>query len=974
VNKFFKAIIFVFFSKLTFAQNPEIITSKNAYCIKESTNSGVNFGVNLGTVSGVTNYEWDFGSSATPQLSTLQNPQNIIFSNTGLQNINLTISGLETFVIQKSIQIDEISLLGNLTADRTVICSEDNVTLSISNQRGNVQWRSSPDGFAWANVVGATTTSLTEMLVFDRFYQVQVKNGACGSEFTSVLGISVSTPTNGGRLIGPPNNRICKGTAVYLALSAYRGDILDWEKSSNQFFGWTSLSTNTGDYQEVIYDPLVFYRVKVKNGPCPIAYSTGGQISTTVCGVNASWTTTTPSPICILDASTTGVYFQDFSSSVGNTITGWYWTFENDASVKTFIGQNPPIVIYTSTGVKMINLSITGEFGASSYFQGRLTVSGITRSGILTAEKEAICLGQTANISVSGFTADRFFWSHSPDNLSFTSISGINNSVLSHLPTDTVFYKLKLKNGACPFDSIVGFKINVTPQPVNSFLGYNNGVLGNYYCKSSLIPQPIFYNSIPGSFFTSTTNLKFSNTITGQLDLINSAFGNHEVSYFIPAINGCLPVSKSYNLVIADKLVPLMSYPATDFCNSNINSISPTVTSFSGGIFVSDKLGLDINSISGVILPSMSSVDNYKVYYTIPAIENCSPNTSVGFDIAIKTTPTIAGFSYTSPVCSSIGSIAPNIVPTGGKFINYPFLEIDSLTGVINLKRTRGGERTITYAIDSSASCPGQYKSTKIMLESAQLTPSISYQYPVYCSKGSNPELVNSGLFGGYFSVPDGVSINQQTGKISLEETTVLGAVTVNFIIPQTNICPSLSASTTITITSSPTAPVLTFENCALKSQSSTDLLHIWYKNNIAFYSGYSQTLLENFTKGDYQLRVRSNENECEAFSSVIKLDSSDINCPWVNTTLVGNNSPKTLTGINSQIDISDIVLFPNPNNGIFYIEIMNENSTVNIYNDQGKLIYTSNLVFGKNKVEIPPFKGIYLVKINSKAFKIIVY
>ncbi len=90
-------------------------------------------------------------------------------------------------------------------------------------------------------------------------------------------------------------------------------------------------------------------------------------------------------------------------------------------------------------------------------------------------------------------------------------------------------------------------------------------------------------------------------------------------------------------------------------------------------------------------------------------------------------------------------------------------------------------------------------------------------------------------------------------------------------------------------------------------------------------------------------------------------------------TTVTQNVSP--CTGINTiaSHQTSSLLIYPNPNAGIFTISL-NADAKVAIYNSIGKLVYTKSLPSGLNTIELNQLaKGIYFVKANDNAYKMII-
>ncbi|MBI5540393.1 MAG: PKD domain-containing protein, partial [Bacteroidia bacterium] len=69
-------------------------TASFASTAPKCTGIAVDF-INTGTSTGV-NYSWDFGSGATPAISTSQNPTGVIYSTSGIKTVTLTVTNSTT--------------------------------------------------------------------------------------------------------------------------------------------------------------------------------------------------------------------------------------------------------------------------------------------------------------------------------------------------------------------------------------------------------------------------------------------------------------------------------------------------------------------------------------------------------------------------------------------------------------------------------------------------------------------------------------------------------------------------------------------------------------------------------------------------------------------------------------------------------------------------------------------------------------
>lgn len=107
-------------------------------------------------------------------------------------------------------------------------------------------------------------------------------------------------------------------------------------------------------------------------------------------------------------------------------------------------------------------------------------------------------------------------------------------------------YTVKFKtNGPCPDSSTI--KINLT----NS-LNANFSYAGNF-CKGNTNALPIFPIGSSAGFFTAnSSNLKFINQNTGEIDVYNSTPGTYTITNTIPASGTCPAVSANTTITIND--------------------------------------------------------------------------------------------------------------------------------------------------------------------------------------------------------------------------------------------------------------------------------------------------------------------------------------------------------------------------------------------------------------------------------------
>lgn len=137
------------------------------------------------------------------------------------------------------------------------------------------------------------------------------------------------------------------------------------------------------------------------------------------------------------------------------------------------------------------------------------------------------------------------------------------------------------------------------------------------------------------------------------------------------------------------------------------------------GSYSSSPSGLQLNSASGSVTPSLSTPGNYSVQYNIPAAGGCS-SVTVTTPVFITPLPT-AVISYPVPYCLSLTTPQPVVLTgtaayTGGVFTAPAGVAINSTTGAITPSASNAGTHQIVYTIPSTLGCTPAPVSTNVTL------------------------------------------------------------------------------------------------------------------------------------------------------------------------------------------------------------------------------------------------------------------
>ncbi|MDA9669627.1 BspA family leucine-rich repeat surface protein [Flavobacteriaceae bacterium] len=326
--------------------------------------------------------------------------------------------------------------------------------------------------------------------------------------------------------------------------------------------------------------------------------------------------------------------------------------------------------------------------------------------------------------------------------------------------------------GTCPGTVSITFEILPNDDPTFSYPTIN-------FCQSSISEITPIISGTPGGVFSLSpaAGLSFDTTTGGIVPSLSSV-GSYTIGYTTP---GPCAQTSSLTIAITASDSPTLSYPSYSSCINVDPAVSYTPSlSIAGGSFsVSPPSGLAINSSTGVISPSISSVGSYTIEYITSG--TCSGTVSVTFEILPADDPT---FSFSkSSYCSNLpNSITPTITGDAGVFSAPGGLIINSTTGVISPSASTPGTYTVTYT--TSGLCPATSSATiTINLGESSL---FNYPHNIYCKGTLGTVTPTVETLGGTFTfTPLGLNIDSSTGEINTSLSSV-ATYTIEYTISGT--------------------------------------------------------------------------------------------------------------------------------------------------------------------------------------------
>ncbi|MDC1011789.1 gliding motility-associated C-terminal domain-containing protein [Flavobacteriaceae bacterium] len=511
-----------------------------------------------------------------------------------------------------------------------------------------------------------------------------------------------------------------------------------------------------------------------------------------------------------LSASVSNTYIITFNSTVGgcpSTVTTTLQiigqddpTFSYDSATYCLDDSNPIPTITTPGGTFSSSASLTlnattGEITTSTSSPGTYTVT-YTTAGTCT---------DTSSVEVTIYPLDDASFSYpsssycvsdtdpvptrtasqtiiggtftSSSGLSLTSSStGIIDLSASTPGTYTVTYTTA---GNCPQSSSVTVTINDLDDASFSYAKAA-------YCVNESDPSAVITGITSGTF-SSLSGLVFSNTSSGTIDLDGSTPGTYTVTY---TTSGTCTNTSSFDITINGLDNADFNFDNPTYCVGGTDP-TPTITGLSGGVF-SSTASLSLDTASGTIDLSASSPGSYTVTYTTAG--PCSNTSSFNITIVAQDDGT---FSYGSLLyCKGDTNPTPTVSEyTAGTFVSTAGLSfVSSSTGEIDLSASVSGTYTVSYTTGGTCTVT----TSQIIQIAEKDDASFSFPRTNYTLNCDNPTPTITGLTGGVWEAPAGLTINPSTGEINLSAS-ASGTYTVSYTV--NNLCVN-TATTTIILSS----------------------------------------------------------------------------------------------------------------------------------------------------------------------------
>lgn len=308
-----------------------------------------------------------------------------------------------------------------------------------------------------------------------------------------------------------------------------------------------------------------------------------------------------------------------------------------------------------------------------------------------------ICAGATATITFTGTPAATVTYTFNGSNQTIALDAAGTATIISGIAgTYTLVSATSAGTKTCSQNQSGSAIITVTPSTTPNVVFSYVETCAN----SAVIPLPVLStNFTVGGVFSSTTLTV--NSTTGAVSLSTASAGTHKVVYTLAAdIANCIAgASYSADIILTPVITPIATFSYDDgYCSGAANALPTTSPGFYQGGSFSSTNGLVINSSTGEINVSASTIGTYTISYKVLA----DPSTcNVGGTSNFTTTISLATAVAIEDVCQD-QALVLKVVPDSDA-ASYTWRDAN---GVI------AGSTTSTLNIDeyfaqhSSASLP----------------------------------------------------------------------------------------------------------------------------------------------------------------------------------------------------------------------------------------------------------------------------
>jgi PKD repeat protein len=544
-----------------------------------------------------------------------------------------------------------------------------------------------------------------------------------------------------------------------------------------------------------------------------------------------------------------------------------------------------------------------------------------------------ICSGSALNLTSNSVSGATYSWT-GPNGYS----SALQNPVISNSGTNaTGTYNLVITSNGCSSPSnATSVVVNQSVTPTNN-IGITMG--GNPTCAGQVLTYTAT-TAHPGTSPVYQWTINGANVGTNSPNFSTSSINNNDVVSCTLTSNATCATTTSVastpiTMSVTTTVTPALTISAGNTPSCSGSPINFTSAPTNGGTAPSYQWTVNGNNVSTSSSFSSSTLNTGDVVAcSMVSNSGCaSPSNASSNSVTVNITPTVTPSiqiaASTTSICEG-SSVTINSTPTnGGTAPSYDWQVNGVSTGNSGSSLTSSGLNNndiITCVLTSNENCVTSPTSNSNSITiTVNSIPTISLVSNSPICEGENLTIDGTVSAGATFQMtgPNGYSSSTTNSLINAASTSASGTYSVTV---ESNGC---SANTTLdaVVLPAPTTPSITQTGHVLVSSSTSG--NQWYLNGNIITGATSQTYTAS-VNGEYTVIVTQGDCSSSASNKAIVND-------------MGVSTNETIS--------NEIKLYPNPNSGIFNMEInIQSNNDVNyvIFDIVGKVIQTGTY---KNEV-----------------------